>query len=537
MTELVLTDRERRTIAGNRIKALPDVKLPQLSYWNYDPCPHHRGVGPQPDCPYRACGGDLFTHQRVGVSWLYAVRKGLLADDPGLGKTNQILALIALLKERGELHRRAVIIPQSAAVGQWAEECARWIPAMKTIMIDASKMTKAKRIAIYASEWDILIIGDRTAINDVEELTAIGPFDVVASDDVDPLLEHSNATHRAIRDISVNATRSFTLNATSLQIKLQQIHGALVPADGVDILGTLPRFEHRFVDTQYVTEFDEFGRKRSSRKAMGIKNSEELKEKLRGVYLRRKATELNDIRMPMIMPPQIEWLEMSQQQRIRYTELQDGVLRLMRDEGVEVKRVAAITKFNYGQQICTGLQALGEPDVPGNSPKLDRLFQRLDDVWSDRKVIVFAQNLGIVRAAIQRVQERDWDMALIWGEKQNKVQREEQKAKFWEDPNCRMIMGTKAIIRSHNLQVSNTVVGLDTPLNPATIRQFVGRAARAGSAHDRVWLYQFMMQDTQESRYWDILRRRQALYDVVFEDESQIFEALSPLELLQLVRP
>ncbi len=534
MTATILTEREHRTQVANHIKQLDDVVFPHLDAWNYGACEHHDE--PKVDCEYRACGGELFSHQRVGVAWLYAVMKGLLADDPGVGKTSQVLGLTALLKQKNELTRRALIIPSTPAVGQWGKECARWVPGLKTITVDAS-LPRKRRADLYASEWDVLIIGSHLLISDQDILKRLAPFDLVVSDDVDALLNHDNRTHRAIRDVSKDATRSFTVNATTLQIKLQQLHGAMVPAGGIDLWGGLSSFEHKYVNTEYVTEYSPTGKRSSYRKPMGYKNIDDLKTKIGSVYLRRKATELTDIRMPMIMPIEIEWLEMSEMQRIRYTELQAGVLRLIKEEGEQVKQLTALTQFTYGQQICAGLPALGEPDVPGASPKLDRLFHRLNDVWADRKTIVYVKNVGMVRAAIRRCQEAGFECALIWGQNQNKKQREEQKDKFWDDPNCRVLFGTQSLERSHNLQCANTVVGLDTPLNPARVRQTVGRAARAGSPHDRVFTYQYMHYNTQEERYIEILTQRQAMADAVFDSESELFEALPPLQLLQLMRP
>lgn len=530
------SDLEQRLALADKIKGLGDVRMPKLAYWNYEACENHKDVGPQVDCRFRKCGGDLFSHQRVGTCWLYAVQKGLLADDPGVGKTNQILALIALLKERNELRRRAVIIPNTPAVGQWAQEAARWIPNVKTVFVDSS-LKRAERIDLYASEWDLLIIGSHLIINDKQFLENLAPFSLVVNDDVDPLLTHDNKTHRAIRDISKGATRSFTVNATTLQVRLQQLHAAFVPIDGYDIFGSLKRFEAHHVKTRLVSELNDKGKIVSYRKKVGYKNMNELRTKIRSRYMRRKATELTDIRMPVLMPPVIEWFEMSATQRARYSELQNGVIRIIRDEGVQVKHATALTKFNYGQQICAGLQALGEPDLPGSSPKLDRLFHQLNTVWADRKVIVFVKNVGMVKAAINRVGQSDFDAAILWGHKMNNRQKEEQKSKFWEDENCRLLIGTTALERSHNLQCANTVVALDTHLNPARMQQILGRAKRSASPHDRVFMFTYLMTDTQESKYLQILRERQAVADFVWEEENDLYESLSALELLELITP
>lgn len=533
-TDFVLTDDQRRLATALKIKGLDDVlSFPKMAYWNYNACAHHQDVGPQIDCAWRACGGDLFSHQRVGTTWLLAVKNGLLADDPGVGKTLQILALMAILKEKNELRRRAIIVPNTPAVGQWGDEIARWVPGLRSTVIDSSLLAD-KRINKYSTPWDVLVIGYHLLIKDVDTLVGLGPYDLVVSDDVDPLLKHSNATHEALRKLSQGSKFAFTLNATPLQIELEQLHGALVPVGGYDIFDSLEMFKLRYRKREKV--FDETtGKKKWA--DTGYKNVTEFKEKIRPILLRRKATELTDIRMPDLMPPQIEWLEMSSLQRTRYEELQAGIMRLIREEGETIKHINALAKFTYGQQICAGLPALGEPDGPGASPKMDRLFHRLNGVWSDRKSIVFVKNVGMVKAAIHRSAESGFGCAMVWGQKQNAKQRKEQVERFWDDPDCRILIGTTSLERSLNLQVANNVVALDTHLNPARMKQILGRARRAGSAHDRVFFTSYMMLGTQEEKYNDALRRRQAMSDVALDDQSELYEALPPLQLLQLMTP
>ena len=517
-----------------RIKNSKDINIPPMQYWNYNACPAHTEIGPQVDCKFQACGGDLFAHQRVAAAWLYAVERGLLADDPGVGKTNTILALIALLKEKNALTKRALIIPQTPSVTQWAHEITRWTK-LKVVAVDGS-IPKAKRISLYATtSWDILVVGSHCAISDKAQLVQRGPYDVVVTDDVDPLLNHDNATHQAIEQIARGATRSFTVNATALQMRLEQLHAALVPAGGHDIFGSLDAFKRRYVQTENVLVVEN-GKVSYTKKDTGYKHQTEFKRKFSSTYMRRRATDLDDIRMPELMPPVIEWLEMSAPQRARYTELQEGVLRLLREEGEQVKHLTALTQFTYGQQICAGLPALKEPDGPYASPKLDRLFHYMNTVWADRKVVVFAKNVGMVRAGLMRAQAQGIGAAVVWGQ-QKKDSRTEQIRRFREIDNVQLMFGTVSIERSLNLQVANTVVGLDLQLNPARVKQLLGRVQRAGSSHDHVYMFNFMMSNSQESRYQEVLMRRQALFDNTFDETSEIFESLPPLELLRLMQP
>jgi hypothetical protein len=50
-----------------------------------------------------------------------------------------------------------------------------------------------------------------------------------------------------------------------------------------------------------------------------------------------------------------------------------------------------------------------------------------------------------------------------------------------------------------------------------------------------VYIHNLRCIDTQEEGYQQLLEREQALIDHVWEEESELFEALSPLQLLQLI--
>lgn len=80
-------------------------------------------------------GLSLRDYQKIGVEFLVARPSALLADDPGLGKTAQMLKAI----------KRAVVIAPKLvvgsvtkagkAVGGWAAEAARWRPDLKIVVL------------------------------------------------------------------------------------------------------------------------------------------------------------------------------------------------------------------------------------------------------------------------------------------------------------------------------------------------------------------------------------------------------------------
>lgn len=524
-------DQARRD-AAEKVRRAKNVNLPRMRYWNYDPCSEH--TEPRVDCEWRACGGEPFNHQRVGIAWLYLIQRGLLADVTGAGKTIQTLGLLALLKERHQLNGRAVVICQTAAVLQWLEEARRWTPRINADAV-YSGLTKQKRINKYVGNWDVLFIGWRMVQQDHELLQKLEPS-VVIIDDVDALLDHGNATHRVIVDLALRAERSVVINATNVQVRLEQLHAASVPVGGHQIFGSLPAFNARYLRKEKVVIWTPRGQRKTVEKTTGFRNLSDLKQRLGPIFLRRNYDDLDDVNMPAIMPPEIVWLELHPTQRRKYEELQEGILRIRKEQGDEVKYAQALSRFMYGQEICAGLPALGEPDGPEASVKLDWVMQKLQTEWAGRKIVTLIRNVGLIRAFQERLDRERIGYETIWGPQADAQVRKAAQDRFWRDPNCWVIMGTSAMERSLNLQVSNIIVFVDTVLNPARVTQTVGRIRRPG-AHEHIFVFNLFCRDTQEEGYLNILRRRQAVADAVNEEQSELYEALSPMELLTLIAP
>ena len=521
--------------AAAQIKKQERINLPRLRYWNYGPCEHH--TTPTPSCEFRQCGGDFFDHQTVTLAWLYALQKGIVASVPGSGKTNIALGLAALLKERGKLSGRAIFVVQTPVTLQWLEEAHRFAPGLKAVAT-YSGMAKEDRLRAYASDWDLLIIGFHMLMQDVDVLTENFSPSLVVSDDVDPLLNEENSTHNAFYQIAAGCNRVVVMNASSLQIRLQQIHASMIPLGGKEIWGSKENFENRYIRREKVSKpTKKKGVYAVEMKEVGFKNWDEFRSKLDPWVIRYDYDDLKDVRMPQIMPPEYVWLDLHPAQRSKYEEVRQGVLRIVKEHGEEIRHTSALTMIMYGQMVCAGLPAFGEPDGPQASVKLDWLMDKLTGVWQERKIVVYIRNPRLIQAFQQRLAAKGIGYGTVWGFESDPVVRAQEQKRFWEDPNCRVFIGTSAMERGLNLHAANIVVCVDMLLNPSRLEQIVGRTRRAGSPHDRIYPFYLMASETQESKYLGILERRAALISQVWDSNVELFENLSALELLSMFRP
>ncbi len=526
--------RDTRLQAADRIRDLPDFKLPQLKYFNSDPCPRHtslaEGQAQVPPCRY--CGINLRAHQRIGVAWLYMRGRGLIADQMGLGKTAQAAGLIAACKEAGELdHGRVAVITRASAVPQWTEQLSRFLPRL---CITYAGGTRRKRIERYLTGWEVIVLGHQMFLQDHELLERCNVRTLIV-DDVDALRHPGNRTSYQIKRLARECERVVVLTGTPLQKKLLEMHSILEPLDGYLTFGSATRFKASYVREELVKIYNPaVGRMINTKKVTGYKNLDDFVAKLRPFVLRRTPDDLCDVDLPAIQSNEV-WLDLYPAQRRRYEELRRGVLRMVKHNREHIKHAEAVARFTYGTAICAGLTALGDPDGPGTSSKLDWVEQALTGDLAEEKVVVFCRFTKTVATLAERLTRAGVGHVIIWGREPDKAERQRRQNAFWDNASCRVLIGTEAIEQSLNLQVARHLINVDQLLNPARMQQLAGRIRRDGSSYRTVYVHNLLTRDTQEEGILDMLQREQALADHVWGETNELFEALSPLALLQLI--
>lgn len=525
---------ETRLAAAERIRTARDFELPELEHFNHAPCPHHDSVdqGQSQIPPCRSCGIHFRRHQRVGIAWQYVRGKGLIADQTGTGKTAQAAGLIAMLKEAGELDdHMTLVICRPSVLHQWEAELKRFLPKLD---VATAAGDKRSRHTTYNIIWDSLIIGYQNFCTDLEDILTL-PIRAVIVDDVDPLRNPDNRTAQSINALASQVDRVTVMTATPLQKQLDELYANLTPVGGAEVLGTPSQYRRRYVREEWTKVYSpNAGRMVNTREVVGYKNLDEFQALVAPLVLRRTPDHIDDVELPVITPHNV-YLDLLPAQATKYADLKRGVLKLLQDEGDRVKQTKAGAAFMLGAQICAGLATLGEKDGPGTSAKLDWIMRVLTGDLADEKVVVFCNFIKTVEALRDRLRAAGIDFSLIWGREADKNVRAAAVARFWDDPACRVLIGTTAIEQGLNLQVSRHLINVDQIMNAARMAQLAGRIRRDGSAYRTVYVHNLLARNTQEEGYMNVLAREQALADHVYGEANELYERLSPIALLELI--
>lgn len=551
-------DNVQREKLAWKVRNSKDFKLPRLRYWNYDPCRKHRSgwmeekydaendrvyqekvVGrPNPKCT--ECGVNLMQHQRLAVAWMYLKKKGLLADTPGVGKTFSAIGLLAMLYETGEVpeNGKAVFVPRAPALYQWQKQMIRAIPMLqdRLLLVD-SKYSAARRKELYLADWDFLLIGPEMYRNDYRILEKLGKLSLMVTDDVDQLRNPETSTSYALDRLGREADRYFIMTGSPLQKRLPELHSVLDGVGGDSVLGARDVFVKAHVRYETSSSTDQYGRVQNESKIVGYRGLDKVKRRISPLVLRRTAHDITDAAFPDVVPDDV-FLDLYAPQRAKYRELQNDVLRILKEDGTEQeKRIQAIAKLHYASSICAGLSALGEADGPKTSVKFDWTVNTIAPGGSleDEKVVVFANLRNSVRTLQQRFSNVGVKYVTVWGEDTDKSSRMRAQEQFWNDDETRVLIGTRAIEQSLNLQVARHLINVDMILNPERMTQLAGRIRRFGSEYSRVFVHNLLTNNTHEERFLPMLEREAALSSFIWEEKNTLFKELSPVEMMRMI--
>lgn len=529
------------------LKEFTDFDLPEFEVWNYGPCENHNT--PRPDCIYQKCGGQPYAHQKKTALFSFFAERSMVANSTGTGKTLSALLTLALVNHVGRDVKALIIVP-STAVMQWEAETKRWTPGF-TVRSIPPKTNKKDRLSIYASNWNILIVGYHSLIKDRGNIRNIDIRQLII-DDVDPSLNTKNATYDALKTLSASSDLVIVQNATSLQTHLLQLYAATSLIGGEAVWGTKTNFSQNFIKKEFVIITAKHGEKRRVLQTVGYKNMDIFKQKFNPMSIRITYDDISgDLAIPELTTEQV-YLELTAKQRQRYEELQQGIRTILnrKDLTTQQKTVTALTAFTYGSQICSGLFSLKtsdgayEPDSEDASAKLDWIMDKLDDEWMDEKVVVYAKYRGAISALQDRMNAKGLKYSTIWGVEPDPEVRKQEMERFWADPDTKVMIISVSGERSLNLQNASILVMWDLQLNPARVSQLAGRVRRLGSKNKRVFVFELLSNDTQEERYMASLSARQTLFDFVYDVDDDnldpdelLIEKLDPDQVLKLIQP
>jgi SNF2 family DNA or RNA helicase len=509
-------------------------------------------------------------YQIQGILHLLGLRRMVLGDGTGLGKTVQTIGAFSYIWDKNPNMKALVVAPKSA-IRQWADEIGRFTNGVKVFIGTAAKETKDlsavdARKAIYEA-WSahegpcVLILNYALLIRDwnhggFQPLLPNGKPDhkkpvlpglldamvqkhgkemTAVLDEATAFKSMKTKTWEVVAYLSTHVNRVYALTATLLKNNLMEgysIYKAICPR----VFGTKTAFYDDYC-------FIEYQQTRTARIPIikSYKNLDKFRETIRPVYLGRPKHEVST-ELPALTTREISF-ELNKAEVLKYRDALQGILELGDGEIKEFSETKALTSLIYCQQIVNSLSLLKfkegdqvtEWDMPEGhkvgslSSKEQALIDLLQDELDGEKVIVFTRFESHLERLQKVLKTAGIKSVRISGKENDEKRRDAQKAFQDLQSDTQVIFITAAGSEAINLQAASGIVFYDMPWSWGDYVQILGRMIRIGSPHQFVLAYHLLAElpgvgkdrKSIDHHVLSLLRRKKNLVDKVLGEAAQ----------------
>ncbi len=496
---------------------------------------------------------DLFPHQRAGVAYLSTVKRALLADEPGLGKTAQAIRALKALQDRGEDVFPALIVCPNTLKKNWEREFKIWWPGVKTQVI---KGTAAKRKKQFAEEADVIIINweslrshsrlapfgsvaltrcvecgghdEKVSANRCEvhkgELNDID-FRAVIADEIHRSKEPKSKQTRALWAATGDADIRFALTGTPIAndvVDLWAILHWLSPEDWP----TKTKWIDRYIDTM----MNAFG----GMMVIGVKpHMQEEFYKTVNPFMRRMLKKTVLPWLPEVINERRD-VEMSAKQKKAYDQMRDHMISELEDGEILtapsiLTQTLRLLQFasSYAELVVD--ESTGEPKAILSDPscKVDALMNDIKSGdFGEDSVAVCAVSRQLIEILSAAMTKADIPHGLITG-----AQSEDERQWAIEDFQSGKIKWILFTAQAGGVGVTLTaarrLIMLQRPWSLVDYKQALDRVHRIGSEiHDSIVITDYVTEGTIEERVIEVLDTKADNFEEVVRDKDKLLALL-----------
>ncbi len=494
----------------------PEVRVDEMFARARERLQRFEGVGPagQPE----AFVGTLRGYQLEGLGWMHFLREfgfgGCLADDMGVGKTPQVLALLEVrraLREAGETLPPSLVVVPRSLIYNWKLEAARFTPKLR--LLDHTGTARAKETEAFAG-YDLVLTTYGTLRRDAASFKD-HRFDYVVLDEAQAIKNAASESAKAARLLEAN--HRLALSGTPIENHLGELW-SLFEFLNPGMLGAASVFQ-----------------------AAGgaLRNPDEatrhmLARALRPFILRRTKDQVAPE-----LPEKLEqtlYCELDPAQRAFYNELRDhfrqSLLGRIDKEGLAKTRMHVLEALLRLRQAACHPGLIDKKRTAEPAAKLDMLMPTLTETIAEgHKVLVFSQFTSFLAILREQLRAEGIDHEYLDGKTRD---RQSCVERFQTSPHCKLfLISLKAGGLGLNLTAAEYVFLLDPWWNPAVESQAIDRAHRIGQSR-RVFAYRLIARDTVEEKVLALQETKRDLADAILNEDNRTLRNLTreDLELL-----
>lgn len=473
---------------------------------------------------------ELRNYQVQMVVHLMAMRRFVLGDDTGLGKTIEVIAALCQIW-RKEPNTKVIVLTKKSSVPQWETEVGRFTNGVNLFIAVGGPPQRAKAHEAWekATGPSILVQGYTSACNDFKTFQKWKDY-VLVCDEATVFKNTATRIHKVCKHLSAQADRCWGLTATLIKNHLMEGYGiyrVVVP----DLFQMTP---NGFMSNFCIVTMQKVAGNRQVPVIVGYraKDIERFRDEIDLFYLGRpKHAVAKDL--PLLVTKEVR-VGLSKFQSEKYQEALEGLLQ--HGDGVD-RETTQLTALIYCQEIVNHPALIEFPDY--SSEKMDALVDMVTDGgdFDSKKVIVFTRFRKMVDTAIPILKKKGVKCVRVTGD-ENEAQRKKAMEAFQDpDSDANVIFITMAGGDAINLQAAEALIFYDTPWSGGDYIQILGRMIRVGSEHESVYAIHLVARGTIDERVQEVRRKKMKLIEQVLGErvkgikgEDVVYEAGSEIK-------
>ena len=462
---------------------------------------YHNGMAPRP-------------YQADAARFLVEMGRAILPLPVGAGKSLTILSALKIIMHRGTHYMcpftgAVLICPASITELVWLREAEKW----SDFQISVIEGTPAQRQQRYAPGFDLYVINPELVLRDLKYVKQLVQRTQVLIVDEAQCVSHDTAQiTKAVMDLGKDKRWFWLATGTPVMSSLLELLTLVKMVDPHTFRSDLD-FKYRYIPRDKNGEWIKHG----------IQNEEELIRKVAPLmFTRCKITGVPET-VPVPIP-----VELSPSQRKFYNYVRDGAREDLKlywsvDPAERWKVIGNVfTSLMKMKQICDDLSLVQSSDhllYSGNSAKLVRLIQLMQEDLLEHKVLIFTQFEQMAFRIYQALVNDKIGVVKLSGSSRPK-DRKSAVDSFQDDPETRALVMTTAGGVGLNIQAGTAVVLFDMLWNPKMMDQIVGRVARPGNKCPFVPVIHLMATDSIEQKIYERNQEKSNLFDTLMELEN-----------------
>lgn len=495
---------------------------------------------------------DLLPHQRADVEFMSLVRRVLLANTMGTGKTASTIRTLKRLHEEGEQVFPALVVGPLSVKLSWKREFERWWPGVKVQVIGG---TAAQRRKQFQEEADVLVV-NYELLRSISRLNPYGnialrrcaecggsdpgvkttqcqvhprelneiEFVTVIADEAHRIKDPKAQQTRALKATAKHGVNRFALTGTPIANSYLDLWSILNFIDP-DEWPSKTRWVDRLIDLTY----NVWGGVVVS----GVKPNR--RDEFDATVLPRMRRMTQEVVLPFLPPILTERrdVEMSPKQKRAYSqmaekmlaELDNGVILSAANDLIRDQRLLQLSS-SYGELEMTQddsddgwAKQKSRLILTNPSSKISAFMDDLED-YDGRSVIVFTVSSQLLRLLSEALTKHGTAHGVIVGG-QSHAERQTHIDDFQSGKTKFILSTLGAGGTGITLTAANTVVYLQRSWSLIEMEQSRGRAHRIGSEiHDSILQIDYVTPNTVEEAVIAVLEGKvESLEDLVRDKE------------------